>query len=136
PEVLRDLSDRRFAVAGHRDHVTAELDRIRLGHDDILPARTNPRRSGVNRTGGSPLRFTTCMRAMRTVSTTTAALAAAAAAAALTMTAAALVTSVSDADHKVPPNFNSVTGQVAAPDGIDGAVTVLAYGTKQKAWTP
>jgi 6-phosphogluconate dehydrogenase len=39
PEVLRDLRDRRLALAGDRDHVAAELRRKRCGHGDVLPAR-------------------------------------------------------------------------------------------------
>jgi hypothetical protein len=57
------------------------------------------------------------------------------AAAALT-TAAAAAAGSSATYHKVPANFNSATGQVASADGTDAAVAVLAYGTKQKAWTP
>ena len=34
PEVLRDLRDRGLALAGDRDHVTAELQRERLRHDE------------------------------------------------------------------------------------------------------
>jgi hypothetical protein len=54
PEVLRDLAQRRLGLAGHGDDVGTELGRKRLRHRLILPARTNPHRSGVNRTGGSP----------------------------------------------------------------------------------
>jgi magnesium-transporting ATPase (P-type) len=54
PEVLRDLRQRRLALSGHRHDVVSELLGIRLCHRDILPARTNPHRSDVNQTRGSP----------------------------------------------------------------------------------
>ena len=48
PEVLRDLRDWRLALPGHRHDVTTELWGERLGMKNILPARTNPHRQGVN----------------------------------------------------------------------------------------
>jgi hypothetical protein len=48
PEVLRNLSQRRFTLAGNGDPVSAELGRKCFRHGLILPARTNPHRSGVN----------------------------------------------------------------------------------------
>ncbi|WP_233204590.1 DNA/RNA non-specific endonuclease [Cryobacterium sp. Y62] len=40
--------------SGDRDNITAKLGWVGLGHDDILPAKTNLHRSGVNQTRGSP----------------------------------------------------------------------------------
>lgn len=37
-------------------YISTELGRKRFSTRSILPARTNPHRSGVNQTGGSPLR--------------------------------------------------------------------------------
>src|SRR5438045_3485437 len=54
PEILRDLRQRRLPLASHRDNVTTKLQRECLGHDDFLPARTNPHTSEVNQTGGRP----------------------------------------------------------------------------------
>src|SRR5690242_17144767 len=54
PEVLPDLRQRRLAVTGNRDHVSAELRRKAFGVLIILPARTNPHEQGVNSAGGSP----------------------------------------------------------------------------------
>src|SRR5205814_6034802 len=56
PEILRDLRQRRLPLASHRDNVTTKLQRECLGHDDFLPARTNPHTSEVNQTGGRPQR--------------------------------------------------------------------------------
>src|SRR4051794_30710970 len=56
PEVLRDLRDRRVALTGDRDHVTSELGRERFRHDRHPPSEDpRPHRSGVNRTGSSPM---------------------------------------------------------------------------------
>src|SRR5215510_5214481 len=55
PEVPGDLRQRSLALAGHRDHVTAELDRERLRHDEHPSSEDrNPHRQGVNRARGSP----------------------------------------------------------------------------------
>ena len=53
-EVLCDLAQRRFVLASDRDDIASELERVRLGHGDILAAKTNLQRSGVNQTRGSP----------------------------------------------------------------------------------
>jgi hypothetical protein len=40
PEVPGDLRQRSLALAGHRDHIPAELQRNAFGMMNILPART------------------------------------------------------------------------------------------------
>jgi hypothetical protein len=56
PKSPGDLRDRRLALAGHRDHVTTELRRERLGHDadPSSEAAASQARSQPNR-GQSPL---------------------------------------------------------------------------------
>jgi P-type Ca2+ transporter type 2C len=48
PEVLGHLGDRRLALPDHRDHVTTELRRIRLGRDADPSSEPRPHMQGVN----------------------------------------------------------------------------------------